>query len=1212
MADNYTRRISLFINGKDIRANIASVKEEMNKLVEEQSKMTKGSKEYVKAGKEIKVLKAIIKENTFDIATTKGEMIKLINQQARMTIGSKEYLEAGKDIKKLKGILAEHNNSLKTTSNWWGKIKETAGGFLAASAIMAAASRLKDFLMSTLSDYDKAAQSEKKLQVALGDRTGIQNNLIKQAKDLQKSTTFEDDAIIAQQAFLAAQGRTETQIRKTIEAAIQLSSVTGDDLESSVKKLDMTYEGSIGRLGKLDSRFKDLTKEQLANGEAVDLVIKKYSGFAEAAAETGLGPMKQLENVWGDLKETLGGFVASAILPAVKGLKSFVTGINEAMVTKDLTTVFDEQASKVVDLQQKVLPLADRYDILKSKTNLNKKEHEELKNIIKQVSEQMPNAITKFDQYGNAVEISTKRVRESVDVEIARLKVMNADAIQDVLVKLSDLRTKIESNQRTLKEIEKTGSFEIVKSWTDAEGKLVEIRSQASAKEVADFTNKHKQLINNQIGYQAQYRLLTGDAIKNEIKKREDAAAKEKEIENKKNSYKNLTIEKLKELADDEDEVAISVLKEREKKEKKHQSYSIEQEKKYMDDKKALIKAFETGLIANKERLEAELLSKEIFYMNEAIEKGKVKGKEKLDMESQLADKQKQLAEYTKKRLEYLNNSDETDTGKENQRYKKDLEDFYGYVEDKTKLSKTEKQKLESIEKEHALKIGEIDAKIISKEIETKKQGFDNSLELLKEKNLKELDSITTLEQAKEILKNSLNDKELNNLKTLEDAKNAIRKQQLQDEIKIQTQNLDELLNIVKKLQKGENFEGISLADEILSPEEVETLNKYFFELQKSKNELTKKGDNTEGNKKDVSPLTNKADILGFTSDDWTRFFDNIKNGTDVYGEWVSEVAMGLEALSNMYQTYFSFIEAGEKRQLQAFESSQNKKKKKLKEQLDSGMISQESYTKQIDDLDAQSDQKKAQFDYDSAVRQRNVAFMGAVVNTALGVTKALAELGPFGIPMAIAVGAMGALQAGAILATPLPELPGKETGGFIDVSRSQDNKKFRAKNQANKRGYVSSPTIITGENGLEYIVPDEATNNPSIRPVLDILEMARQNKNLATLNFPKVYEATVSNRISGRESGGRFDSAQRPGSFDSARFDSARFDSAQRPDSSLSDRSVQAEQLMSILMKLDSTVTDLKKKLDDPIQTYVTVHGKNGLAEKMKEYDNLKNNASL
>jgi len=633
---------------------------------------------------------------------------------------------------------------------------------------------------------------------------------------------------------------------------------------------------------------------------------------------------------------------------------------------------------------------------------------------------------------------------------------------------------------------------------------------------------------------------------------------------------------------------------------KEKKKYSLNDDLEYVKQKGILNKNFADGEITSREELDRKLLDLEISYLEKALKSGKYEGEQLANMQSELDDKKiKRTEEKLKARQFMLDAAGVSELEKEKQRYANDLAEFNKYVGNKKMLNKEEFAALAGIKKTHQQKLGELDAKAMTKEIESKKQAFDNEFQLFKENNLKELNGILSLEQAKEVLKGSLTDRELNKLKSLEEAKKAIKKKQLQDEIKMQTDQLNELIGIISKLQAGEDVKGVSLADKILSPEEVETLKKYFAELLKAKNELSNKGDKADESKV-LSPLTNKADILGFTSDDWNRFFNNIKNGTDVYGEWVSEVAMGIETLSSMYQSYFSFIEAGEKRELQNFETAQNKKKKDLKKQLDSGLISQESYTQQVDALDAQSEAKKAQFDYDSAVRQRNVAFMGALVNTALGVTKALAELGPFGIPMAIAIGAMGALQAGAILATPLPELPGKETGGYIDVTRAQDGKRFRAKHDPDKRGFVNAPTVITGENGEEYITPEEGVNNPTVRPVLDILEMARQNKSLATLDFAKAYASTtLSNRnsMSGRESGGR--------------FNSARFDSAQRPGTANLIQNYDSE-IKAILKENISVIRDLKTKLEDPIQTYVTVHGKNGLSEKLKEYESLKNNASL
>ena len=69
MATTYTRRINLYINGKEVTNDIISIRREMTKLVNEQARMTRGSKDYVKHGSEIKKLKNIINEHNNSLAT---------------------------------------------------------------------------------------------------------------------------------------------------------------------------------------------------------------------------------------------------------------------------------------------------------------------------------------------------------------------------------------------------------------------------------------------------------------------------------------------------------------------------------------------------------------------------------------------------------------------------------------------------------------------------------------------------------------------------------------------------------------------------------------------------------------------------------------------------------------------------------------------------------------------------------------------------------------------------------------------------------------------------------------------------------------------------------------------------------------------------------------------------------------------------------------
>lgn len=172
---------------------------------------------------------------------------------------------------------------------------------------------------------DVQLKNEQRLLTALRGREDIQQRLIQQAGELQSRSLFGDEEIIGQQAFLASLGLTEQQINDTIEAAAQLSSATGMTLDSAVKNLAKTYGGLSGELGESIPKLKELTTEQMKNGEAVKFILDNYRGFAESAAETGLGPLQQLKNSIGDVGEEVGKVLMPMVQAAANVLKEFAT-----------------------------------------------------------------------------------------------------------------------------------------------------------------------------------------------------------------------------------------------------------------------------------------------------------------------------------------------------------------------------------------------------------------------------------------------------------------------------------------------------------------------------------------------------------------------------------------------------------------------------------------------------------------------------------------------------------------------------------------------------------------------------------------------------------------------------------------------------------------------------------------------------------------------
>lgn len=170
---------------------------------------------------------------------------------------------------------------------------------------------------------DVQLKNEKRLLTALRGREDIQQRLIKQAGELQSRSLFGDEEIIGQQAFLASLGLTERQINATIEAAAQLSAATGMTLDSAVKNLAKTYGGLSGELGESIPKLKELTTEQMKNGEAVKFILDNYRGYAETAASAGLGPLQQLKNSIGGVGEEIGKVLMPMIQSAAVLLKEF-------------------------------------------------------------------------------------------------------------------------------------------------------------------------------------------------------------------------------------------------------------------------------------------------------------------------------------------------------------------------------------------------------------------------------------------------------------------------------------------------------------------------------------------------------------------------------------------------------------------------------------------------------------------------------------------------------------------------------------------------------------------------------------------------------------------------------------------------------------------------------------------------------------------------
>ncbi len=90
--------------------------------------------------------------------------------------------------------------------------------------------------------------------------------------------------------------------------------------------------------------------------------------------------------------------------------------------------------------------------------------------------------------------------------------------------------------------------------------------------------------------------------------------------------------------------------------------------------------------------------------------------------------------------------------------------------------------------------------------------------------------------------------------------------------------------------------------------------------------------------------------------------------------------------------------------------------------------------------------------------------------------------------------------------------VPGKQSGGYIDVTRAQDGRHYKASLNPSMRGFVSRPTVIVGEGpagmSREWVASNDAVNNPTVAPILSILDAAQQAGTIRSLDLNKYIQA--------------------------------------------------------------------------------------------------------
>lgn len=368
------------------------------------------------------------------------------------------------DASKASGVLnkiTQELNKLGNNKAWEGANRLASS----TSKIFKTVTNITKKAVATVNEcakaYNTQAKAEKQLETAAKNNPYLNNSNVSQLKkfagELQSISAVGDEELLPLMAQLASAGRTQAEIQDIMKAALDVSASGTMSLESAVKNLNKTYSGLSGELGENIPEIKNLTKEQLQNGEAIAIIQEKYKGMAEEVTKS-TGGMTKLKNSLGDLKEVLGEVPAKIKNAVGNTLSSFVDNIAEKM------KIAKEEAQHFRDV-------LEFKDVVKNGTD----DLEKMQTSIQGLQTELEHLKDVKNAYYNSKEMEkeAKAERDAAKKEYKDLK--------KIYSQIQSLRNNLSSTRFTLNYLETHGGSEKAIEFT--KNRYLELKEQLSSLE---------------------------------------------------------------------------------------------------------------------------------------------------------------------------------------------------------------------------------------------------------------------------------------------------------------------------------------------------------------------------------------------------------------------------------------------------------------------------------------------------------------------------------------------------------------------------------------------------------------------------------------------------------------------------------------------------------------------------------------------------------
>ncbi len=150
-------------------------------------------------------------------------------------------------------------------------------------------------------------------------------------------------------------------------------------------------------------------KDAMSNVTAEEVAAEKMNNLR--------GSIEQLKGSVETVSITLGNKAIPAVRATVDAATSAVNGFETWLTSSDtLGEAFKKLENKEYDTARQARELTQEYEKLKAKTSPTADEQKRMNDILDQIGQLMPDVVKRYSEYGDVLEIDTKKLAENIDV----------------------------------------------------------------------------------------------------------------------------------------------------------------------------------------------------------------------------------------------------------------------------------------------------------------------------------------------------------------------------------------------------------------------------------------------------------------------------------------------------------------------------------------------------------------------------------------------------------------------------------------------------------------------------------------------------------------------------------------------------------------------------------------------------------------------------